>query len=283
MISKILVALDDSLASLHALEQVLPFARSEESRLLLVAVVPPYEGDLRIMGKTRALDEQRAAFSRILDTGRAKAEAFSLSVETLLVEGEPYREIIDQALAANVDLIVLNKKNPYPLDLIPMGVFASRVIRQGGRDVLVVSRSNSLTLSHIVLAFDNSISARLAADRAIEMALAYGARLTVVTAFEVPLEGFALSPGIWDKISREAGDIQRPLLESAKEKGVQQVEALIRNGPSHQVIIDAAKERNAGLIVMGVPGKKGLRQFVPGKVMERVICNGAISVWVVDH
>jgi len=280
MIRNILVALDDTPLSLNALEQAIPLARAEKSRILLAAVIPPYDGDLRIMGDTQALEQQKAAFKKVLESARERVQQTALPVSTFLSQGEPYQEILALAEKEAVDLIVINKKNPFPMDLIPLGAFASRVIRQGGRDVLVVPKVNRLTLQHLVLGYDNSANACKAGERAIELALAYGSQLTVVTAFDVPLEGFAFSPGIWEKISREAGQLQEPLLEAARQKGVRRLEHRVVRGSTSQVIIDVAREVQADLIILGAPRNSGIRQFAPGKVMERVICNGAIAVWI---
>ena len=46
----ILVYLDGSEASLHALKESLRFARAAKSKIMAVSVVPPYQGDLRFTG-----------------------------------------------------------------------------------------------------------------------------------------------------------------------------------------------------------------------------------------
>ena len=46
----ILVYLDGSEASLHALQEALLLALTKKSKIMAVSVVPPYQGDLRFAG-----------------------------------------------------------------------------------------------------------------------------------------------------------------------------------------------------------------------------------------
>ncbi|MFH2129625.1 MAG: universal stress protein [bacterium] len=282
MIGKMLVVLDDSEHSLHGLKEALALARSEKSRIELVAVVPPFDGDLRIMGKKGILADQQAAFEAVLEKGLAISKSFGIAAKSVLLEGEPFEQILFRAEESNVDLIVITKKNPYPMDLIPIGAVATRVIGQGEKDVLIISKDSCLTLEKIVLAYDNSENAIKAAQKAFEMALAYGSELLVATVFEVPLEGFALSPEIWNKIGNEARQIQAAVVEKAREMGVRKIETAVRHGSTYQELIKLAREVHAGIIMMGAKKKSGMFKFRLGNVMERVISNGSIPVWVAN-
>jgi len=281
MISKMLVVLDGSEPTLTNLKQSLALARSENASLELVSVVPAFEGDLRMMGSTRVLEEQKALCQGVLDKGLELARQHDITARPVLLEGEPYAEIVFRARQSQPDLIVLNKKNPYLTDLIPVGAVATRVISEWDRDVLILSRDSSLHLERILLAFDNSANARKAADKAIDLALAYGSELIVTSVYEVPLEGFAMSPDIWGKISKEVKEIQEQMAMRARDKGVRKVETRLKCGSTYQELINAAQDIKAGMIMMGARRKSGIFKFRLGNVMDRVICNGSFPVWVV--
>jgi len=127
-----------------------------------------------------------------------------------------------------------------------------------------------------------SENAQKAAQKAVEVALAYGSELIVATIFEVPLEGFVFSPEIWDKIGGEARQIQEAVVTMAREKGVRKVEAVLRHGSTYQELIKLAMQVKAGIILLGAKKKSGMFKFKLGNVMERVISNGSIPVWVVN-
>ncbi len=282
MIAKMLVVLDDSEHSLNNLKQSLALARSEKSSLELVSVVPTFKGDLRMMGNTAALSEQQLVIQEVLDKGFEISNSYDVDAKPVLLKGEPYEEINHRADETGADLIVLCKKNPYHMDLIPIGAVTTKVISQSKKDVLVISKEGSLSLERIVLAFDNSENAKKAAHKAIKLALAYGAELTIASVFEVPLEGFTMSPDLWSKIGCEARQVQESIADLAREKGVRKVKTILRSGTTYLELIKLSREIGAGVIMMGARRKSGIFKFRLGNVMERMICNGFIPVWVVN-
>lgn len=282
MISKMLIVLDDNEQSLAGLKQALSLARSENSFIELLSVIPAFNGDLRMMGDKTALNEQQIAFKQILDQGVKLSTDLGIPRKASLLNGEPYEEINRRADESGADLIVLNKKSTYHMDLIPIGATATKVIGHCDKDVLIMSKESVLKLDKIVLAYDNSENAKKAAERAIDLALAYGSELIIASVFEVPLEGFTMSPDLWNKIADEARQIQEEMAGLAREKGVRKVETCLKSGTTYLELNKLSRELKAGLIMMGARRKSGLFKFRLGDVMERVICNGSIPVWVVN-
>jgi len=98
--------------------------------------------------------------------------------------------------------------------------------------------------------------------------------VTLVHAYEVPTFGFPDGP----KMSVEmAGMIERSSREAiegvagrARRPGVE-VDAVLRQGAPWTEIGAVAKERDAGLIVMGTHGRRGLARMMLGSVAERVV------------
>lgn len=282
MLTKMLVVLDDTEQSLNGLRQALSLARSENSNVELVSIVPPFNGDLRIMGDKTALNEQQSAFREVLDKALEISSYFNVNRKAMLLSGEAYEEIDRRVRKTGADLVVLNKKNPYHMDLIPIATVATRVIGHCEKDVLIMSKESRLSLDRVMLAYDNSENAKKAADKAIELALAYGSELTIASVYEVPLEGFTMSPDLWGKIGSQARQVQEKIADTAREKGVRKVKTKLKCGTTYLELIKMARELGAGLIMMGARRKSGIFKFKPGDVMERLICNGSIPVWVVN-
>jgi nucleotide-binding universal stress UspA family protein len=59
------------------------------------------------------------------------------------------------------------------------------------------------------------------------------------------------------------------------------VETIIGHGNPCQEIIDAAKEQNADMIVVGTHGRTGISRLLMGSIAERVVGMAAKTVMVV--
>jgi len=106
---------------------------------------------------------------------------------------------------------------------------------------------------------------------ACDLARDYDARLVVLHAFGpvVPIgaEGVIVSGNI-----DELRDIaHRELAAVRPTNPTLRVEPVVREGMSTQVILNAAREFRADLIVMGTHGRTGFRRLVLGSVTEEVL------------
>ena len=106
---------------------------------------------------------------------------------------------------------------------------------------------------------------------ACDLAREAGSRVIVLHAFGpvVPIatEGVILS----DDVAELRALAQRELDAVRPPDPAVRVEKVIREGPSTQVILDAAREFGADLIVMGTHGRTGFRRLVLGSVAEEVL------------
>jgi nucleotide-binding universal stress UspA family protein len=107
---RILVAIDGSEPSLHALRGACRLASFERSQITVVAVVPPYEGDLSLVGVKNVLAAMRQPFENGLSAAREIAQQEGALIRAILEEGEPDGTITDLADAENFDLIVMEEK-----------------------------------------------------------------------------------------------------------------------------------------------------------------------------
>lgn len=278
MIRSLLVAVDGSDSSMHALREAIVLARAERAAVSVVSVVPGYQGDLRLLGSTGVLDQIRGRYTAALERARADADVAGVRIKTLLEEGEPAEMILEAAVGA--DLVVVGREGRSLLDIVPMGSVASRLLALGDRDILVVPSRFNLGLERMVLAYDGSRDSRKAAERAFAIAATYGSQLTVVTVHDLPEEGFALNPEITALMEHEARNIQKPLRDAAREKELLHAEFIVSLGNPVDEIRDAVVQRNAGLLVMGTRGRGGLGRLLLGSVSERTIGKAACPVWI---
>ncbi len=140
---------------------------------------------------------------------------------------------------------------------------------------------------NIVVATDFSDIADHALDEAIELAEKFGAKITLVHSYEIPIYGFP--DGILTASSEVAAQIQiacqKQLLEAIErhKSAPVSITPLLRMGPPWDEISAAAAETGAGLIVLGTHGRRGISRALLGSVAERVIRTATLPVLVVHR
>ncbi|MBI5140583.1 MAG: universal stress protein [Nitrospirae bacterium] len=275
---KILVAVNGSDASFHALTESFRLAGSEKSWITAVSVVPAYEGELELAGTRDIMAALRKPCDVALSKVKSLAEAGRMLVKTVCEEGVVYERIADLADAENSDLIVLGAREGGAGR--HLGNTTSRVIGLSRTDVLVIPEHSTIGLGKIMVATDGSRFSHAATDRAIELARVHGGMLTVISVVDVPPELHAESPGTVDKIIARAKEIVEAVRVEAQSAGVQAV-ATVAEGEAHEVIAARAAKVGAELLVMGSHGRTGLRRLLMGSVTENVIGNAPCPVLVV--
>lgn len=143
----------------------------------------------------------------------------------------------------------------------------------------------------IFVAVDNSTTAQKALNEAIELAVALGAELCIGTALDdAPLAQHGMGLGSYidvDKIKQEMRTSGDALLDQAAAKavaaGCNPYRILIESDKKRlsDMIVDAAAQWNADLIVMGTHGRRGFERLLVGSVAEHVIRIATTSLLLV--
>lgn len=110
---------------------------------------------------------------------------------------------------------------------------------------------------------------------AVELAKAFGAEITIMHAYELPLVGFpdgalVATPDLASRISEGAAIGLAKTIEPFAKSGVV-MSTLLKQGPTWRSVIDTASEIEAGMIVMGTHGRHGLPRALLGSVAEKVV------------
>lgn len=145
MIKKILVAIDGSEASKHALNFAVDLAEQISAELQLLTIVPPVllpSLDLYKV-KSKAIKEYTIELGtilrKILDDAQDEAQKKSpkLKISTELKTGEPYKQIVKVAQLGEFDLIVMGSRG-LGSRFTALGSVSSRVIDQASCPVAVI-------------------------------------------------------------------------------------------------------------------------------------------------
>jgi nucleotide-binding universal stress UspA family protein len=142
---RILCAVDFSESSLDALAHAITMAEEADAQLTVLHVVElprvlnqeptVFEVDLARLREATTADARRRLQELIPEQARTYC-----TVDTTVVEGRAYRDILRDATERHVDLIVMGVHGRGALDLLMFGSTTHHVIRASTCPVLVVRR-----------------------------------------------------------------------------------------------------------------------------------------------
>lgn len=267
---KILAAIDGSESSMHALQESFKFACNEKCWITVTSVVPPYVGDLAMVGVRDIMGSMRKPCEDALKKAEKMAREEGVLIKTVCEEGEIFERISDLAAAENCDLIVMGRRGLHRLERSLVGSVTARVIGYSQRDVLVVPRDTRVGFQRVLVATDGSRQCRPAVEKAIDFSRSYGGEILVVSIVDVPAEFYAEAPQVVEDLARKALGYVEEVKQQAVASGVK-AETFVKEGEAYQAIIAIAKKNDVNTIVLGSHGRTGLKRLLMGSVAEKVI------------
>jgi len=276
---KILVAVDGSESSIHALRESFKLAASEKCWITVVSVIPPYEGELELVGVRDVKTALKQPCEKALSMANDIAKTERALIKTVCEEGEIYERIVDLADAENCDLIVMGRRGMSRLEKTLVGSVTARVIGHSQRDVLVVPDNSPIGWERILIASDGSRYSKAAVAKAIDFAKSYGGELRIVSVVDVPPEFYAEAPNTLDGMVAKAKGYTKDLKSQAESAGVK-AETFVGEGEAYKFISDLAIKQKAHTIIMGSHGRTGLKRLLMGSVTEKVIGHAPCPVLV---
>lgn len=268
---KVLVPVDGSESSFHALRQAFQFSSVEKSWITVVCVAPDYEGDLDTLATGGdLLAKMRQPCERALVKARDIAAQAGYTIKTVLEEGEPSSRIIDIADRHNRELIIMGRRGLSNLARAFVGSVTQRVIGQSHGDVVVVPNGVALAWTKILVATDGSPCSRAAVERAVRFARAYDGEVAVVSVVDVPTELYGDAPDLVEELTRKAKGYADDAAQVVHERGVAATTHVAEGAP-HEVIPELARTLGAQVIVVGSHGRTGMGRLLMGSVAEKII------------
>ncbi len=266
--NKILVAVNGSDASLHALSESIKLSYWVRGSVCAIYVAPSYEGDLSLIGvkdfKALLNEPCGIALAKIKET----VENLDASIEALCVEGEPFEKILEYAETEDFNLIIAgtSKKNALYRALIK-GV-TEKIIRFGSKDVLVIPENTSIGWDNILIPFSSLQDIRITAKKVYEISKAYGSELLFM-----PISGDDIKK---NKLTEEIIKDTKELFPGIADK------IILKKGDGVRAITDTALEHNANLIIMSSCVKKSIRNIFLKNTVEKVVNSSSCPVLVIS-
>jgi nucleotide-binding universal stress UspA family protein len=270
-IRHILLATDGSEFSEGANRLAIAISRRFGAKLTAMTMVL-FSEELEVVG-TRNLragleEEANATLAALADL----ASRDGVNCELLIRFGEdPHREIVGAAQDVGADLIVIGRRGKRGLARVMLGDATAKVIGGAHCHVLVAPRSAQMWQRRIVLATDGSAFADAATAAVAGIAANGSVPVTIVSAIR---DSFS------DARAREADAAVARAKDALAKVGVA-ADTVVDRGQPDEVIVRAATETGAELIVTGTHGRTGLGRIVLGSVTERVINSAQCAVLAV--
>ncbi len=290
----ILVATDFSDAAGAAVDTAVPIARRCGAKLTFAHVVPDAAASLAMANygdgggplwvptpedAARLQNELREGAEQRLRKLVLEMRTGGLDLATEVLTGEPYESIIEAVKQKGIDLVVVGTRGMSAIKRVFVGSTATRLARMCPVPVWVARGGLPDNAQTVLAAVDFSpVSERIVSVSA-SMAAALNARLHVLHVYDTnELYG---APTISDetraefsyyrrRARREAfGRLERLVESQAADHGTATFH--VAQGTAHRVINSTARRLDAGLVVMGSVGRRGLSAFFIGNTAEKVL------------
>jgi nucleotide-binding universal stress UspA family protein len=136
--------------------------------------------------------------------------------------------------------------------------------------------------NHILVPVDFEQPSQEALEVAIDLALAFDARLTLLHAWDIPIFAYAgsnsfVTADMWTSIERAAAEQLASTLAILRKRLPRAESVLAQGAPAVETLAVADRE-NADVIVMGTHGRHGLGRVLLGSVAERVVRSSPVPV-----
>ncbi len=269
---KVLVPVDGSDSSFHALEQAFQFSPTDKSWVTVVCVAPYYQGDFdTLVDRDFIMSRLRQPCEKALIKAREIAARKGYIIKKALLEdGEPSKRIVDFADAENHEMIVIGRSGHSNLERVFVGSVTQRVIGHSHGDVVVIPNGVPLAWKKIMVATDGSPCSLAAIERAVHFAKAYDSEIEVVSVAEIPAELYGEAPGLIEEFERMAKGYADAAVQICRDKGITATSHVIE-GVAYKAIPDLAKKLGSQVIIVGSHGRTGMRRLLMGSVAEKVI------------
>jgi nucleotide-binding universal stress UspA family protein len=282
MIKNILCPVDRSPSSLQAFSYAIALARWQGARLNLMEVIEP-----AVIGDGSVPKSARAALERDLRQTLTARRADDVKVEILMRSGNVVQEILAQAKASRVDLVVIGSHGSGGVQRLVLGSVAEKVLRLATCPVLTVRKGARVARRSrprtILCATDFSAVANGAVAYAGRLAEEAGAHLIVMHAVDWQFG--------YGRTSRVVFALRRSMASSARDKLVRLLPRPRSEGPAAQAVVSMGKAsaailklahaRSVDLIVLGVSGRGATDVALLGSTTHQVIREGTWPVLTV--
>lgn len=271
MIERTIVGVDGSAKSNAALEWALGRETSRRGSIVLVRIIDDtvIAGDYLVTERT--IDAARNALASQAEDVRRRHPGLTIGSE--LVQGDPSAELARFSEAASLLVVGTRKRSGSRLRYA--WSVGTRLATKAKGPVAIIPEGDLSRPADVVVGVDGSVGSRAAVRFASAEAAHAGGVLRAIHAWQEPLawqDAYAPEDGFLASLE----DSHRQLLDDTLAPVAARypdltIDRRLVHGTPAWALLDAAKE--AGLLVIGNHGLRGIPRFLLGSVSHTVVLN----------
>lgn len=276
LLEKILVPIDVNTDADEQINATIKLANAYKSEIILMYVIPDYElkdeiKNIVLKSVTESLNE----IKEILISNKVNV------LEPIIVFGNIVDTIIQKANSLKVNLVLIGAKEKNKTAKFKLGVISEQIIRESDVPVCLISQNNKTILTHILCPVDFSEPSKRALYNAILLARKFNSTLSILNIFE-PLVYVSkrINIDLEEENATRLKRVENEMKTFIKEFDLDGVDHKIevKSGKVDEKILNAIKNQQIDLLIMGTNGRTGLSRFFMGSVTEKVIREMPCSV-----
>ena len=305
MYRTILVPLDGSAFSEHALHTAVSLARRSDAALRLVLVYQRTVQPLEVPG-AQVYDmqfdtDQLHDRTRYMDAAVARVAAEGVAVTgTVLDQGKVSTTIIAEAERSNADLIVLTTHGRGGVSRAWMGSTADELVRGSTFPLLLIRPASdeipdamAAQFSHVVVPLDGSELAEQVLPPALDFAVLTGARITLLRVVKTPETLMPAEETFWTASERDYLDRERLVAQQyldgvtsrlaggAAPSSVTLETAVTLAPEPARAILSWTSSHGADAIAICTNARGGMQRLLVGSVTDKVVRGATVPTLVV--
>jgi nucleotide-binding universal stress UspA family protein len=269
VLGRVLLALDLEATTNDVVSSAIALAKSFESVMIPVYVLPAGITDEKARRLVRQAAEQRLqeVVSRLSEEG-LKSDGIHV------IEGHPSQVIPKAAIDLNVSLVFLGNGQSHRGENDRLGTTAKRIIQNSEKPVLVAKTKAQTAVNHILCPVDFSRPSKSALNNAIAMARRFQCKLTIMAVCELEkLPWYAFESDLEEERNSQLAMHKEAFDAFLKQFNLHDLDVATISpmGDPAGTILNTIKELSVDFLVMGTTGRTGIHRWVLGSVTEKVI------------
>lgn len=287
---KILLAIDSSDFSEAVIREVAARPWPADSLFVVLTVVDLFALTSSVGYLEPFMKNENDAARSLVQSVAERLAPHGIETVTQVVEGYPATSIVEQARIWNADFVILGSHGHGGVARFFLGSIAKEVVRNAHCSVVIVRHAGTeerATGKRVLLATDGSAYSEAAARSVAERPWPNGTEFKVVSVVDEMIPAMDPSYGAGEVMGRMLDENKKQCEEAVRSThkvvtgaGLAATTSVLAGTPKWR-IIDAAKDWNADLVVLGSHGRRGLTRVLLGSVSEAVAMNAPCSVEVI--
>ena len=268
--NEIIVAIDFSKGSLHALDYAIDFANHVKSNIMMVWVDGHLNQDFAFSAEVNEFrDEANKNMEEILQSRKGALKHGKLSYK--LRKGKIYQEIANQAKINNAKLVIAGTHGVTGYEEFWIGSNAYRIVSYAPCPVITVRYDFDMSeegIKSIVLPIDNTLDTRQKVAFTVETAKAFGADIHILALYSTNIK----------TMHRKVDNTARQVQKLISDEGINHYMETVHADNITNASINYALKVNADLIAIMTEQETTASNILLGPFAQQMVNHSPVPV-----